>query len=205
MRGNLRTTHYADNTPIAQGNDISDNIPYWYYPDNNPSNRGTYGLLYNWPAVMHSAPSSNTNPSGVQGICPTGWHVPSNAEWTQLTDYVSSQSQYCYDGNSLQIAKALSSNTEWIIEDEYIYEGAVCIDQLRNNATGFSALPAGGAALYYYDCTYNFGISASFWSATEKESAYAYIRFLVANSSEVGGEDYDYNKYVALSVRCVKN
>jgi hypothetical protein len=50
-----------------------------------------YGVLYNWPAAMAGSSSSNSNPSGVQGVCPPGWHMPSDNEWTQLVDYVISQ------------------------------------------------------------------------------------------------------------------
>ena len=52
------------------------------------SNYTTYGVLYNWPAAMAGSASSNANPSGVQGVCPAGWHLPSDAEWTELTDYL---------------------------------------------------------------------------------------------------------------------
>jgi hypothetical protein len=51
------------------------------------ANYNTYGVLYNWPAAMNGTASSTTNPSGVQGVCPDGWHLPSDAEWTELTDY----------------------------------------------------------------------------------------------------------------------
>lgn len=71
----------------------STTIGYWYYPMNDTAYEANYGLLYNWPAVMHGASGSNANPSGVQGICPDGWHVPSDAECTQLLNYVNSQSQ----------------------------------------------------------------------------------------------------------------
>jgi uncharacterized protein (TIGR02145 family) len=47
-------------------------------------NYATYGVLYNWTAAMNGAESSDANPSGVQGICPDGWHLPSDAEWKQL-------------------------------------------------------------------------------------------------------------------------
>jgi uncharacterized protein (TIGR02145 family) len=52
------------------------------------ANYNTYGVLYNWPAAMNGTASSTTNPSGVQGVCPDGWHLPSDAEWTELTDYL---------------------------------------------------------------------------------------------------------------------
>lgn len=88
MASNLRTTRYADGTaiPLGEIGTYSFTEPYHYvsgsYGSNeeNMVNVSTYGLLYNWKAVMWNWSSSNTNPSGVQGICPTGWHVPSDAE-----------------------------------------------------------------------------------------------------------------------------
>jgi uncharacterized protein (TIGR02145 family) len=47
-----------------------------------------YGLLYTWQATMNGAGSSDNNPSGIQGICPSGWHVPSNSEWCELENYI---------------------------------------------------------------------------------------------------------------------
>ncbi len=67
--------------------------PYYYvygYQGNSvseakaTSNYATYGVLYNWPATMAGASSSSTNPCGVQGVCPDGWHLPSDAEWIEL-------------------------------------------------------------------------------------------------------------------------
>lgn len=113
MAENLRTTKYADNSLIYQGSGNSTTMGYWYYPNGNPSNKQTYGLLYNWKAVMHGATSSNSIPSGVQGICPSGWHVPSDAEWYQLTNYLESQSIYHCGGNNNWIAKSISSKTGW--------------------------------------------------------------------------------------------
>lgn len=51
------------------------------------------GVLYNWPAAMAGSTSSNRNPSGVQGVCPTGWHLPSYAEWYKLFDYLGGQDE----------------------------------------------------------------------------------------------------------------
>ena len=171
--------------------------PYRYAPDNNNSNVSTYGYLYNWSAVMHGATSSSTNPSGVQGICPNGWHVPSDAEWTQLTNYVGSQTQYQCNNNSDYIAKALASTTGWNSSTEFCVVGN---NPSTNNATGFSALPAGNYnnGFYYY-----FGQDANFWSATESDDDNAYYRNLRWHYAYVlryySPKDYGY------SVRCVRN
>lgn len=196
MKENLRTTHYADNTEIPVGNtSYSGTEPYRYAPNNDESNVSTYGYLYNWAAVMHGESSSYVIPSGVQGICPTGWHVPSDAEWTQLTDYVSSQSQYVC-GNDNTIAKALASTTGW---DSSTTTCAVGNTPSGNNATGFSALPAG-----FYDviCDF-FGSNATFWSATEGDDNYAYYRSLGYNYALVNRGDY--LKDNGFSVRCVRD
>ena len=160
MKENLRTTRYANGESIPMDSTLSRTDPYRYAPDNNNSNVSTYGYLYNWPAVMHGASSSSANPSGVQGICPNGWHVPSDAEWTELTNYVSSQSQYVCGSYNVCIAKALASITGW---NSSTYTCCVGNDPSSNNATGFSALPAGN---YYGDSYYGFGSYAFFWSAT---------------------------------------
>ena len=81
MKENLRTKKYANGTTISQGSlSSSSSTAYWYFPNNDSSNMSTYGLLYNWKAVMQNSSSSSANPSGVQGVCPNGWHVPSDAE-----------------------------------------------------------------------------------------------------------------------------
>ena len=193
---NLKTTKYADGTPISRGYGESYDVGYWYYPDDNSANKETYGLLYNWKAVMRNSPSSSSNPSGVQGICPDGWHVPSDAEWTELTDYVSSQNQYQCNSNSGNIAKALASTTGWNSSTTVC---AVGTNPSANNATGFSAVPAGG----YYGSYYGFGSGADYWSATEYNSGSAYRRYLGYDNANVGRDNDDESN--GLSVRCVRD
>ena len=197
MKENLKTTRYADGTAIGSGSTTSYDVAYWYYPSNNSSNKATYGLLYNWKAVMRNNSSSSANPSGVQGICPNGWHVPSDAEWTQLTDYVSSKSQYQCNNNSSSIAKALASaTTEWSSSTNTC---AVGNTPSNNNATGFGALPAG----YYRGSYYDFGFYANFWSATEYDRYDAYGRNLGYDNADVY-RDYDGENY-GFSVRCLRD
>ena len=171
MAENLRTTRYADGTPIPLGTESSYDVAYRYYPDDNSANVSDCGCLYNWPAVMNGSLSSSANPSGVQGICPDGWHVPSDAEWTELENYVSSQSQYVCGSDEDNIAKALASEVGWNNNTENC---AVGNNPDANNATGFSARPAGG---YFGDYS-GFGNYAYFWSATQTNSSYAYNRTL---------------------------
>ena len=205
MKENLRTTKYATGTSISQGSttSTSTSTAYWYYPDNYSSNMSTYGLLYNWKAVMRNSSSSSANPSGVKGICPTGWHIPSDAEWTQLTDYVSSQSQYVCGSDNTQIAKALASTTFW---GGNTTTCAVGNTPSNNNATGFSALPAG-----YYHINYSSSASsyqgintgAYHWSATESSSNNVYVSNLFSSHANVYRSTA--SKTNGNSVRCIKD
>ena len=204
MKENLQTTHYADNTAIPVGTEYSSTTPYCYYPNNDANNVPAYGYLYNWPAIMHGESGSENNPSGVQGICPTGWHVPSISEWTQLFDYLSSHSQYVYGPDSGCVAKALAATTGWHSSEEPY---AVGNNLSANNATGFSALPAGDFRDGYYPF---FGEFASFWSATDfSGSDYGipftrvYYIFLYLNSASVG--DGGFEKDNGLPLRCVRD
>ena len=197
MAENLRTTRYADGTPIPLGTEASSTTAYRYYPDDNSANVSDYGYLYNWAAVMNGSASSEANPSGVQGICPDGWHVPSDAEWTELTNYVKSQSQYVCGDYTGNIAKALASEVGW---NSSTYNCDVGNNPSANNATGFSARPAGG---YFGDYS-GFGNYAYFWSATQTNSSYAYNRTLYYYGDAGVYRDYS-NKGAGYSVRCVRN
>jgi len=197
MKENLKTTHYSDGTAIELGSNTSTETAYRYCPNNSSDNVATYGYLYNWKAVMHNSSSSATNPSGVQGICPTGWHVPSDGEWTQLTNYVKTQSAFHCGSSSDNIAKALASTSGWPIGTETCAVGST---PSSNNATGFSGVTAGLYGSYGYDL---FGEYAGFWSATQSSSPYAYVRYLYYDSPYV--YDNDYNKDDSYSVRCLKD
>ena len=203
MASNLRTTRYADGTAIPLGETESYTEPYRYAPgtyqsnEENMANVPAYGYLYNWAAVMHGAASSEANPSGVQGICPKGWHVPSDAEWTQLTDYMATRPEYMSSGNINNLAKALAATWGWESSSEPDNVGYK--PSTTNNATGFSALPAGG-----YGGDYDsFGNYAIYWSSTEYFSANAWLRYLYYNGANVSR--YDNYKNDGFSVRCVRD
>lgn len=213
MRENLRTTRYADGTPILAGESASTTIGYWYYPMNVSTNMHNYGLLYNWSAVMHGTAGSTANPSGVQGICPTGWHVPSDAECTQLFNYLKSQSQYWCGGDNSQIGRSLAATVGW---DESGLPGPCVVgnnDLSQNNATGFGALPAG-----FYDSSATItigneygglGYVTFFWTATGTGTSYGYNNIyywgLHANYALVMHNDLYDSDGEAQSVRCVKD
>ena len=153
----------------------------------------------NWAAMRYA--NATSLHFSFQGICPNGWHVPSDAEWSQLTSYVGSQSEFrCSVPGSitLNIAKSLASTVGWT---SCTGEGdcAVGNDISANNATGFSALPAGG----YYDGSSGYGAHAVFWSDTQGDGYYAYYRAFSHCSTSID-EDYTL-KSRGYSVRCIKD
>lgn len=194
MRENLKTTRYADGRSIPAGEiESSPFVGYYFSANNDSANDETYGLLYNWPAMMDTAASSNANPSGVQGICPTGWHVPSKAEWEELTDYVSDRSEYRCNGFPENAAKALSSSLGWMPSD---VECSVGYAPSGNNGTGFSALPAGT-----YEC--GFGQNAVFGVATDVALETASCIAWEYNCSTVNYGHIE--KDTPASVRCLRD
>lgn len=190
MAENLRSTKYPDGSTIPMGSTYSYIKPYLYVPGSsgnmkkNMSNVPYYGYLYNWQAVMHGANSSETNPCNVQGICPNGWHVPSDAEWRELINNVNNS------------AKELASTWGWTGTDELDAPGN---NQSTNNVTGFSAFPAG---LSTGINTLFFGSRATFWSSTENNNqAYNYYLYY-ADTKVYSGEN---SKCLGFSVRCVRD
>jgi len=142
MAENLRVTHYSDGSPLSVGTnvgDISGDITtkyYFWYNDDSVSYAKTHGALYTWAAAMNGAESSNNNPSGVQGACPSGWHLPSDAEWKELEIYLGMSQKEADtikargtdEGDKLKEA----GNIHWID----LNTGAT-------NSSGFTALPSG--------------------------------------------------------------
>lgn len=197
MAKNLRTTHYADGTPIPGGS--SGLVSYRLAPNNDEANVPEYGYLYSWSVAMKNAGSSDLNPSGVQGVCPNGWHLPSEAEWNQLETYMKSQSIYSQGGYSDYIAKALAATSGWDVSYEPNTPG---YDPCSNNASGFSAVPAGTC---YMGTTLGFGMNSVMWSATElpdnNDHSFGYA-VVYAFQSPSRSTD---NKQVTEAVRCVRN
>ena len=178
MAENLR---YEGNTTRVANTTTSDTEKYRYYPCRDANKVSTYGYLYNWPAAMNGAGSSSANPSGKRGICPTGWHLPSSAEWTELTDYLSSHGDYWCGANNTKIAKSLASTSHWNSDDNNCSIGN---NLSNNNSSGFNALPAAQT----YD-----GKSTQFWTTT--------ISSQDSSSGPAVREIYNYSALVTFFVR----
>ncbi|MBO4481063.1 MAG: T9SS type A sorting domain-containing protein [Bacteroidales bacterium] len=200
LKENMRTNHYSDGTPIKVGKESSSESVLCFYPSGDSTLVDTYGYLYTWPAVMNGAAGSYVTPSGVQGICPAGWHVPSDAEWNKLFTAISGQGSYACNDNTSNIAKALASEDGWTPYTGDVQPDSPCfpgVNSSYNNATGFGMMPAGCSSIV----DSKFGTAAYFWSATDN-GQYAYYRSIVNDKATV--ERDNIQKHYGYSVRCVK-
>jgi uncharacterized protein (TIGR02145 family) len=142
--------------------------------------------------------------------CPTGWHLPSNAEWDVLFRFVdgstSTESPYC----SSTAGKLLKAKSGWINYEEKPANGT--------DAFGFTALPCGGGSVQE-NLPFDAGKRGAWWTASEASNNFAYNRVMDGSDeacgefetcSECPGEDEcvceaGIGKYTMLSVRCVKD
>ncbi len=197
MKENLKTTR-----------DATGNNSTRYCYEGNPDYCNLYGGLYTWAVLMNGAASSNNSPSGVQGICPTGWHVPSDAEWTQLVDYVVAQgyannaSNPNGSGNALkscrQVNSLLGGNCNTTAHPRWEATSSTGgFDKF-----GFSAFP-GGKYKNIGSTFYSIGSYGYWWSSTETSSATAYNRYMRYDSGRVY-PDYNGKSY-GFSVRCLRD
>ncbi len=186
MRENLRVTHYPNGDAIphvtdwgvwaALGDNNTDDA-YCYY-ENDPSS--VYGGLYTYAAAIGDN-WARDNAEG-QGICPEGWHLPTDGEWSVLVDYLGGK--WSAGGKMKEVGTAhwRSPNT-----------GAT-------NESGFTALPGGCRNTYG---TFNsVGYLGYWWSATEDGSSHAWYRDLIYDYA--GVRDYYNSKADGFSVRCVR-
>lgn len=191
MSENLRVTHYpngdaiplvSDNTAWSNLDDDNTSDAYSYYNNNASNEAETYGALYTYASAI----GDNWTRDNVdnQGVCPDGWHLPTNAEWTTLTTYLGSDSSSKLAGNA----------TLWTDGD---------LNQNPNFGTsGFSALPSGGRGCDFG--TFNsLGDICYWWSAAEYSSLFANYITIYYDSTSIGiGND---SKSSGYSVRCVKD
>ena len=200
---NAEMVTYRDGSPIPQ---VTSNAVWidattgaWAYYDNDP----TKGKLYNWYAVMgiHDA-ASLTDATLRKEFAPEGWHVPSDAEWTTLENYLIANG-YNYDGTTTgnKIAKAMASTTGWLTT--LTDDGVPGVDQSLNNSSSFNAFPVGNRR--YNSDFVNAGYNALFWSSTENINS-PYLRKLNGGNSNLYRNPSNFrNKKNGFSVRFVRD
>lgn len=201
MAENLKTTKYNDGSTsipniVGDGDWLASATGAYCDYGNIPANSTTYGRLYNW-FVVDNNEGTKVVSNGGKNVCPTGWHVPNDVEWTTLTDYLTNNG-YGYEGSGSDIAKSMAVASGWAINATL---GTVGNDQASNNSSGFTALPAG---LRFPGGSYfNIGKVGYWWSPTVYSKTYAewFIGFGLAYvSSGVVS-----NTQNGLSVRCLKD
>jgi uncharacterized protein (TIGR02145 family) len=192
---NLRTTKFNDGTPIPYIKDSTawlnfTTSSYCYF--NNMVNADSirkFGALYNWYAVA------------TKNLAPAGWHVPTDAEWDTLENYLVAGG-YNWDGtkDSNRIAKSLSAKTDWSAMTG-LPAGAIGNDLTTNNRSGFLALPGGSRSTN--GNSFDVGGSGDWWSSTEYNVSGAVARNLYY---DYGNLQWNSNyKSCGFSVRLIKN
>jgi len=171
---NLDVANFRNGDPIPESKTKKEWVkagengkPAWCYYENKPSNGTKYGKLYNWYAVNDK-----------RGLAPKGFHIPSDAEWTTLTDYL---------GGKEAAGTKMKSSSGW--------------DENGNgtNSSGFAGFPGGcrdGDGAFS-----DVGRNGHWWGATESSSSNAWLRYLGYSNGNVGR--YYYFKQSAFSVRCL--
>lgn len=188
-------------TPVdGMGDQTNNGTIEKYCFNNNGSYCEVYGGLYQWDEMMQY-----TTQEGAQGICPEGWHVPTDAEWTALTDYVKSQPEFCCNSNTFNIGKALASTTLWY--GPSAYPCGISNDPGTNNTTGFTGLPGGSRTFttqtppqprFYYLTTLGY-----WWTSTGSDDTKAFGRSLYWDRAGIGTANVV--RGTGYSVRCIKD
>ena len=195
FKENLQTSTYKDGTPInypgtdntAWANDTTG--AYAWIDNDSTTYDSVYGKLYNWYAVDNSA-----------GLCPVGWHVPSDAEWTVLESYLEANG-YNYDGSTTgnKYAKAMADIVLWNADTGTGTVGNTDYPTYRNKS-GFSGLPGGDR---YNGSYYRIGTNGKWWSSTQLYTSSAWSRSLAYSISYM---NFDYvDRGVGYSVRCLRD
>jgi uncharacterized protein (TIGR02145 family) len=190
MSENLKTSRYRNGGSVTYVVGDSDwvalTIGAWSYFDHNEAYNTLYGKLYNWYTTQGDT------------LCPSGWHIPSDEEWTILTNFLGGESMA---GGKLKEV----GNTNWLTPNTN-----------ATNESGFTALGAGsrtkeGDFLFQYPILYYTG----YWSSTESSYSsstqgilpysQAYSISLYSDSGRSFKQNNGMKKTVGLSIRCIKN
>ena len=184
---NLDVNTYRDGTPIPQVTDPTQwanlTTGAWCYYNNDPANGAIYGKLYNWYAVVGIYDTASLNdPSLRKQFAPTGWHVPSDAEWTTLTTFLGGES---VAGGKMKE----TGTTHWNP------------NIAATNESGFTGLP--GGVRNSFGSFEGIFANGTWWSFSENDATNAWYRSLDRNYGNAG-RSYS-NKIPGFSVRCIKD
>ena len=193
MTENLNVDQFRNGDPIPQAKTAEEweragqnKQPAWCYYDNDPANSSKYGKLYNWYAVIDS-----------RGISPIGWHIPSDEEWSKLSENL---------GGKDIAGKKMKNKSGW-------EEGAdtrLVPTNPGTNESGFSGLPGGmrinlgGDAVPLNPAVFvQVGESVYWWSSTDYNNDFSWYRYLPYYDSSIKSSYFE--KESGMSVRCIKD
>ena len=176
MTENLNVSTFRNGDPIPEAKTAEEWVktgnegkPAWCYYDNNAKNGNIYGKLYNWYAV-----------NDPRGLAPSGWHVPTDKEWTEVGLTL---------GGDDAAGASMKSTSGW-------KKPGNC-----TNTSGFSALPGGSRD--FYGIFQYIGLSAFWWTSTQKDNILAWYRCI--DDSPYYIYRTNYRKQDGFSVRCVRD
>jgi uncharacterized protein (TIGR02145 family) len=177
MAENLKAIHYRNGDLIPN---VTDNAAWgslssgaWCHFNNDPQFECPYGKLYNWYTVVDS-----------RNVCPAGWHIPSDSEWTTLTDYLG--------GVAISSGKMKTAGTQYWLSP----------NTNATNESGFSGL-SGGIRNSFSGGYSDVGSYGFWWSSSESSATFALSRYLNYYFGITVGSSYD--KSFGFSVRCLKD
>jgi uncharacterized protein (TIGR02145 family) len=233
MTQNLRTKTYADGTALAFGSEKIIDLKYYNYPNGKEEtfkSHPEYGLLYTWSAASGRTATINNNEANkanqtqYQGICPDGWHLPSDYEWNLLEEVIARSIVNKYSTTGLTPwGTNYQSNNNFRGAHGQKMKSVTAVKGIATNGTsnshtanGFDALLVG---MFDGLNAFNYGKYAYFWSSSNNydkidninfKSIIAWNRSLSNSAPGVGrfgeaGEAEKINKYYYYSVRCKKN
>lgn len=196
MAENLRSTKYNDGSTIPLdtvtanwSNAATNTDKFCYYNNNsNADSIRIYGALYNWYTVKTGK------------LAPSGWHVPTSADWDDLQTFlIAHGSNWDAATSGNKIAKALAARSNW---NTSTIAGAIGNDLTKNNSTGFSALPAGNRTGSFGSFS-NHGFQGFWWTSTEHDALTSQFCWLSYRDSSLLRDSFE--KRGGCSVRLVKD
>jgi uncharacterized protein (TIGR02145 family) len=203
MRENLKTTRYRNGDLIGTTNPANLNISgeatpkyQWAY-GGDENNAATYGRMYTWYAITDS-----------RGVCPSGFHIPSDEEWTTLEIYLQNNG-FNYDGTidtdndrttNNKISKSVASKSGWSASSIPGSIGNTDFPSYKNKSN-FTALP--GGQRIYSGSFFGIGNNTIWWSSTTSNGSYAWNRGIFYNSAVIDRSSYA--NCLGYYIRCIKD
>lgn len=203
MAENLEVTQYSDGTAIPEitsassWSSLTTSSKAFCYYDYDAINKPSYGALYTWAGAMNGTTGSTANPSGIQGACPTGWHIPSHNEWATLELFLGMSSSvvnsvgYRGTDQGSQMAGNMALWSSGNLENDGDF-GSAALD-----------LIPGGYVFDFNGASSGVQNDAMYWTTSTYDSSKSYARYLTYNRTDISNNPAPKGR--GASVRCIKD